>query len=154
MSFTIWGPLRRTLPVLIHMPFFKLLSQPFAFMKCMKYQLSGQLRQGKPLIFAQKKIPNFCNLLSFLSSSDPQRGGHDGSERPRGRVHIWRCEIGVDRSPKLRHASEGEQLSLPRAEAHRVCRFTRVPEARVGDSSQLSKGLHFTCKCNKSPSSS
>lgn len=96
-------------------------------------------------------MPHFCHKHSFFipcsfSLSDPERGGHDGSERPRGRVHIWRCEIGVDRTAELCHASESEQLPLPRAEAHRVRRLTRVSEAGVGDSSQLSKGLHFTCE--------
>lgn len=133
------------------MPFFKLLSQSIADMYCEIY-FSGRVcnwRKERDLVIAVCHI--FTVFLLSSPLSDSQRGSHDGSERSRGRVHIWRCQICVDRSPELCHASESEQLSLPWAQAHRVCRLTGVSETGVGDAAQFSKGLHFTREYDKFP---
>lgn len=153
------GPVHRTFLVLIHMPVFKLLSQFNAVMNRMMY-FSGQEgnRTRRKRKRSLEKVLNvsyshFFDLLfrlfaapPSLSLTDPERGSHDCTERPRGRLHIWGREIGVDRPPELCHAPEGEQLPLPRAEAHRVRGLPRVPEAGVGDASQFPQSLHFTCE--------
>lgn len=114
--------------------------------------LSRKPKGEKPITFAQKRRfqPNSCHkhhLLSLFSpSTDPERGGDDGSERPRGGVHLRRREIRIDWSPQLCHALESEQLPLPRAEAHRVRGISGVSEARVGNSSQFPKSLHIACE--------
>jgi len=73
---------------------------------------------------------------------DEERGGHDGFERPRGRVHLRRRQVGAGGPEEPGDAAARQQLPLPRAEAHRVRGLPGVPEARVGDPAQLPQGVH------------
>ena len=73
---------------------------------------------------------------------DAERGGHDGAERPRGGVHLRGRQVGTGGPTEPGDAAAGQQLPLPRAEAHRVRGLPGVPEEGVGDPAQLPQGLH------------
>lgn len=85
-------------------------------------------------------------FVSGFSTTDTQRGLHDGFKWTCSSLYIWRCHISFSGASKLGDAFESKQLPLPRAKAHRVCGLIRLSEKRVGNPSQLPQSLHLTCE--------
>ena len=82
-------------------------------------------------------------FVSLSLAADPERGVDDGPEWSCSGLYIWRCHVRFGGAAKPGDASESQQLSLSRAQAHRVCGLTGLPAQGVGDLTQLPQGLHI-----------
>ena len=94
-------------------------------------------------VFLSLSLLSPCVSLCLSLAADPERGVDDGPERSCSGLYIWRCHVRFGGAAKPGDASESQQLSLSRAQAHRVCGLTGLPAQGVGDLTQLPKGLHI-----------